>query len=155
MAVQFLTGRWNRLTPRLREYLVAVALSSTGTSQEIAHIVGRPASTLWRQRDALLARGEIYESGANSVALTMPAMGPYALTEYPATRSNSEIELAAPSDMVAARQEWLAQRETSANDQFPTALINEIRGAGYADEALGGVVERSDGRGLPPGSSPR
>lgn len=150
VAVQFLAGRWNRLSPRLREYLVAVALSRTGTSQEIARIVGRPPASLWRQRDELLGRGEIFESGANSVALTMPAMGPYALTEYPSTRANSDIDLATPADMLSAREQWWAQRQHDIEDRFPSSVVSEVRGIGQPG-AAGGIVSGVR-RELPPGS---
>ncbi|WP_139007332.1 ATP-binding protein [Arthrobacter crystallopoietes] len=75
----FFPSRWDRATPREREYLATMALdgdqgSSTG---EIAQRLSAKATSLAPTRGQLIAKGLIYSSEYGKVAFTVPGMADF------------------------------------------------------------------------------
>ena len=70
----FFRVRFDRLTPREKNYLRAMAELGDGPyrSGEIAKQLGKKSSDLGTLRDALIAKGMIYSPAHGDVAFTVP-----------------------------------------------------------------------------------
>lgn len=75
----FFPSRWDRATPREREYLAAMAADGAGGSStgEIAERLNTKATSLGPTRAQLIAKGLIYSPEYGRVAFTVPGMSEY------------------------------------------------------------------------------
>jgi hypothetical protein len=75
----FFPSRWDRATPRERQYLAAMALDGeTGSSTgEVAERLGSKATSLAPARAQLISKGLIYSPEYGRVAFTVPGMSDY------------------------------------------------------------------------------
>ncbi|MCP4304201.1 MAG: ATP-binding protein [bacterium] len=80
--VGFFGTRWDRATPKEREYLQAMAeLGEQPTrSAAVAAHLGKPAGNLSVARDQLLKKGLIYSPGRGLVSFTVPRFGEFILS---------------------------------------------------------------------------
>lgn len=75
----FFPSRWDRATPRERDYMNAMAKDGEGPSGtgEIASRLGRKVTSLGKLRGELVAKGLIYSPEYGQVAFTVPGMADF------------------------------------------------------------------------------
>lgn len=75
----FFPSRWDRATPRERDYLTAMTQDTDQPSQtgQIAHRLGRKPTSLGKIRAELVTKGIIYSPEYGQVAFTVPGMAAY------------------------------------------------------------------------------
>lgn len=75
----FFPSRWERATPKEREYMLAMAEDGEGPSKtgEIATRVGSSAASLGQYRAQLIAKGLVYSPEHGEIAFTVPGMADF------------------------------------------------------------------------------
>jgi hypothetical protein len=87
----FFRVRFDRMTPREKEYLFALAQLGTGKqrSGDIAEMLGVRSQSVAPIRSSLIKKGMIYSPTYGDTAFTVPLFGEFMLrTMRPATRSS-------------------------------------------------------------------
>jgi hypothetical protein len=81
----FFKMRFDRLTPKEKEYLQAMSSLGAGPcrSSEIASVRGVKASTLGPVRERLIKKGMIYSPAYGEIAFTVPLFSDFMLREMP------------------------------------------------------------------------
>jgi hypothetical protein len=81
-----LTPRWDRFTPRQREFVAALAvLGGEAAMPALGHVLDRPAKDLSWLRDELIKSGDIYAPAWGMLRLTVPTFAQYVLAHYDET----------------------------------------------------------------------
>jgi hypothetical protein len=98
-----LAPRWERLGDRAREYLAALALlGGQAAARDVATALGRTLTELSWVRQELVKHGDIYAPRYGQVSLSVPALAPYVLAQYPDTvQANGTTPLATLDEMAA------------------------------------------------------
>jgi hypothetical protein len=91
---QTLQPRWEKLSDRQIEFIVAVAaLGGETLVSTLARALGRSVKDLSWLRDDLLRAGDLLAPGRGRVALAVPLMAPFALANYEAARQDAGVKL--------------------------------------------------------------
>ncbi|NCU10891.1 MAG: ATP-binding protein [Sphingomonadaceae bacterium] len=74
----FFKVRIDRLTPKEKEYVIAMAKLGTGPyrSSDVADILGEKVTTLGPRRAQIIAKGMIYSPAHGDIAFTVPTLDP-------------------------------------------------------------------------------
>lgn len=80
----FFKVRFDRLTPKEREYVIAMARLGTGPyrSADVADALGETAQAVGPRRAAVIAKGMVYSPGHGDIAFTVPLFEDFIARHY-------------------------------------------------------------------------
>lgn len=81
----FFRVRFDRLTPKEREYVIAMARLGSGPyrSSDVAHLLGEDVQSLGPRRAQIIRKGMIYSPAHGDIAFTVPMFDEYLNRVYP------------------------------------------------------------------------
>jgi len=86
----FFKVRFDRLTPKEREYVIAMAQIGTGPyrSSEVAERLGESPQSLGPRRSQIISKGMIYSPSHGDIAFTVPTFDEYLIRNFVVKKQN-------------------------------------------------------------------
>lgn len=118
LTMRSLEPRWDALSDREAELVAAIAINGgRASAPQLSATLDRDQRSWSRVRQSLIEAGDVYAPRRGVLEITVPALGRYALHEYPELQRRSPDRLVAIEEMRARTQD--PSPDTSLDDGHP------------------------------------